>query len=100
MFKIYHNPRCRKSRAGLEYLTSKNVDVQVIDYIKTSISVDELIDIFAKLSIKPSDMVRKQEEKFKKDFKGKNFNEDEWIRIFNEFPVPVKYFNSIFISDL
>ena len=32
--KIYHNPRCRKSRETLSIIHENNVDIHVIDYLK------------------------------------------------------------------
>lgn len=86
MIKIYHNPRCKKSRAGLQYLESKGVEFEVIQYIKKPLTPSELGNVFAKMSVKPSEMVRKQEAQFKREFKGKNFTEKEWIEIFCQHP--------------
>ena len=30
--KIYHNPRCRKSREGVQYLTDKKLNFEIFDY--------------------------------------------------------------------
>ncbi|MEI6820751.1 MAG: ArsC/Spx/MgsR family protein, partial [Bacteroidota bacterium] len=38
----------------------------------------------------PHDLVRTHEEVYKKQFKGKNFNDDEWIKIMLEFPALIK----------
>ena len=86
MYKIYHNPRCKKSRAGLQFMEDKGAELEVVQYLKTSISIEELSDIFVKLNKKPSEMIRKQEGIFKSDFKGKSFNEDEWLRIIIQHP--------------
>lgn len=86
MYKIYHNPRCKKSRAGLKFLEEKNTDFEIVQYLKEPITINELTDIFAKLNLKPSEMIRKQEAIFKSDFKGKEFTEDEWIRIMIKHP--------------
>ena len=86
MYKVYHNTRCKKSRAGLQYLQDKGLEVEIIEYLKNPLTVAELTDIFAKLNLKPSEMIRKQEAIFKSDFKGKTFTEDEWIRIIAENP--------------
>ena len=86
MYKIYHNPRCKKSRAGLQYLKDKGVDFEIIEYLKNPLSIVDLSRLFAKLDRKPSEMIRKQEAIYKSDFKGKNFTEDEWIRIIAEHP--------------
>ena len=86
MYKIYHNPRCRKSRAGLQYLQEKGAEHEVVEYLKDTLSVDELTDIMVKLNKKPADVIRKQEEYFKKELKGKKFTDEEWIRIMVENP--------------
>lgn len=86
MYKIYHNNRCKKSRSGLQYLQDKGVDIEIIEYLKEPLTIVELSTLFAKLEHKPSEMVRKQEAIFKSDFKGKNFTEEEWIRIIAENP--------------
>jgi len=84
--KIYHNPRCRKSRAGLRHLESKTSDFDVIPYIKNGISEEELREMLLKLNIKPAELVRTQEDYYKKELKGKDFTDHEWIRILSENP--------------
>ncbi len=42
MIKIYHNPRCRKSREGLALLESKNIEFEVVKYLERPIDFDEL----------------------------------------------------------
>jgi arsenate reductase (glutaredoxin) len=86
MFKIYHNSRCRKSRAGLEYLKSKTSNFEIIEYLKNEISTDELKEILKKINLKPSEIVRTQEDYFKKNLKGKSFTDEEWITILLENP--------------
>ena len=84
--KIYHNTRCKKSRAGLQYLQEKTSDFEIVEYLKNELSVAELTDIFKKLGKKPEEMIRKQEQVFKEKFKGKNFSDAEWIKIIAENP--------------
>jgi len=86
MVKIYHNPRCKKSRAGLQFMQGKGVEPEIIDYIKNSISEEELKDVLIKLNMKPQEIIRTQEAVYKSDFKGKNFNDDEWVKILIEHP--------------
>jgi len=38
MIKIYHNPRCKKSRAGLQYLQEKGIEPEIIEYLKNPLS--------------------------------------------------------------
>lgn len=90
MFTIYHNPRCRKSRAGLEYLQSKTKDFTVVEYLKNPLTKEILNTLLMKLNKKPQDMVRTQEEYYKKELKGQQFNEDEWVKILIENPKLLK----------
>jgi arsenate reductase (glutaredoxin) len=86
MFTIYHNPRCSKSRKGLEYLKSKTSEVEVVEYLKKPFTQESFKKVLMKLNKKPFDMVRTQEEIYKKEFKGKNFTDDEWVKIMVENP--------------
>ncbi|MFW7380456.1 MAG: arsenate reductase (glutaredoxin) [Oligoflexus sp.] len=56
--KIYHNPRCSKSRQTLALLQENHVTCEVIEYLKNPPSRDELADIVAKLGLRPKDLVR------------------------------------------
>jgi arsenate reductase len=86
MYKIYHNPRCRKSRAGLQYLQAKNAEIEIVEYLKEGISEETLKDLLIKLNKKPEDILRKQEEVYKKQLKGKQFSDDEWVKVMVEHP--------------
>ena len=84
--KIYHNPRCKKSREGLQFILDKGLDAQVIDYIKNPLSENELQEIVMKLGTKPIEIVRTQEAYYRKNLKGRNFTDEEWIKILIENP--------------
>ena len=86
MYTIYHNPRCKKSRAGLEYLKSKNVDINIIEYLKNPLSADDIAKLIAMIGIEADHMVRKQEAIYKSDYKGKSFTNDKWAKIIAEHP--------------
>lgn len=79
MTKIYHNPRCSKSRQGLEILTNSGKPFEVVKYLDNNLSVEDLKEIIALLSIKPIDLVRKNEAIWKSDFKGKTLTDSEII---------------------
>ncbi len=90
MITIYHNPRCKKSRAGLEFLKSKTNDFTIVEYLKNSVSEEELSMLLTKLNKKPVDMIRTQEAVYKQNFKGKDFTDEEWIKIMVENPKLIK----------
>ena len=90
MITIYHNPRCKKSRAGLEYLKNKGVEFKIREYLKEPLTEEELKDLLMKLNKKPQEMIRTQEAVYKQNFKGKEFTDDEWVKIIVENPKLLK----------
>lgn len=86
MLKIYHNPRCRKSREGLEYLKAKTSEFEVKHYLSDGIKADDIWEILLKSALKPFQLVRTQEEYYKAYLKGKSFSDEEWVQIFTENP--------------
>ena len=77
--KIFHNPRCRKSRETLQLIEEKGIEPEIIEYLKTPPSKKELSDILDLLKIEPQQLLRKNEAIFKSDFKGKELSNEEWI---------------------
>ena len=65
--KIYHNPRCSKSRATKELLELKNIEFEVIEYLKTPPNAKTLTRLSAKLSLSAKDFIRTSEPEFKKN---------------------------------
>ena len=77
--KIYHNPRCSKSRQTLALLQEKGAEPEVVLYLDTVPTTDELKVLLAKLGIGPMQLVRKGEDAWKEKFKGKELSDDEII---------------------
>ena len=71
--KIHHNPRCSKSRQTLTLLEKETTDFKIIEYLKNPLSFDEI------LSIKPIDLVRKNEQIWKYNYTGKEITNVEII---------------------
>lgn len=86
MIKIYHNPRCRKSREGLAYLEGNTKDFEIVDYLRDGISEKEVSDLAGKMGAPPSNLVRTQEDYYKKELKGRDIPDDEWPAIISENP--------------
>ncbi|MEQ9304212.1 MAG: arsenate reductase (glutaredoxin) [Marinoscillum sp.] len=79
MIRIFHNPRCRKSRETLSILEDKGEMVTIIDYLDTPPSEKELSEIITMLGISPQELIRKGEAIYKENFKGRNLSDKEWI---------------------
>jgi arsenate reductase len=69
MITIYHNSRCSKSRGACELLTLTynvvNEPVEVIEYLKTPLTVDQLKALHAMLGCPLRDMIRTGETEYK-----------------------------------
>ena len=63
--RIYHNPRCSKSRATRALLESRGVDLQVIEYLQTPPDAAALSALLSKLGLPARDLLRRGEEQFR-----------------------------------
>ena len=73
--KIYHNPRCSKSRQGLELLINSNKPFEVVKYLENRLSKKEITALIKMLDIKPIDLVRRNEPIWKSEYKGKEMSD-------------------------
>ena len=65
MVTIYHNPRCRKSRATLKILEEKGIQPTIIEYLKTPPAASTLDNFLGKLGMEPRQLMRKGEAPYK-----------------------------------
>jgi arsenate reductase len=86
MIRIYHNPSCKKSRAGVQYLQEAGVAFTVIEYLKNPLSEKDISTLLVKLNVTPPDLLRTQEDYYKKQLKGKKFEDHELINIILQNP--------------
>lgn len=86
MLTIYHNPRCTKSRQTLQRIEEKGKTVQVVEYLKTVPTKEELADLVEKLGIKPEQLIRKNEADYKENFKGKELSDGQWLEAMVKYP--------------
>tara|TARA_R110000751_G_scaffold38042_2_gene91618 strand:+ start:3377 stop:3721 length:345 start_codon:yes stop_codon:yes gene_type:complete len=86
MLKIYHNPRCSKSRQGLALLEESGKEFDVVKYLDNTPSYLELAALIGKLGIKPIELVRKGETIWKEKYKNENFSDKELIELMVQNP--------------
>ena len=84
--KIYHNPRCSKSRQTLNIIKESGHDVEIIEYLKTPPTAEELEDVLQKLNLPIEYLIRTGEEIYKTEYKGKELTDAEWIEALVEHP--------------
>jgi len=84
--KIYHNPRCQKSREGLAILEASGKEFKVINYLEDVPTNLEIKEILKLLRIAAIDLVRKNETVWKENYKNKTLSEDDIIAALVEHP--------------
>ncbi len=61
--ELWHNPRCSKSRQGKELVMKYGVTL--VKYMKHPPSKDDIWELLEKLSLEPSELIRKNEQLYK-----------------------------------
>ncbi len=63
--RIYHNPRCSKSRQALELLEQQGAEVDVVLYLETPPDVATLSELLLTLGMSARELMRKGEAPYK-----------------------------------
>lgn len=85
--KIYHNPRCSKSRQTLKLIEDAGIEPEIIEYLTTPPSVQELDGILKMLGLEPEDLMRKKEAVYKElGLSSKTLSRAEAIQTMVENP--------------
>ena len=90
IIKVLHNNTCSKSRAILEHLDENNVPFEIIDFMETPLTELELKTLLKKLNTDVQGLIRKNDRIYQERYMGKNFSEDEWIKILVENPALIQ----------
>ena len=96
-YTLLHNPRCSKSREGLEYLKSKEIEFETILYLKNRLNKKEIESLINRSGLNPTDLIRKQEKVWKELFKNKLLSKNQIIQAIFEHPKLMQ--RPIFISE-
>ena len=62
MVKIWHNPKCSKSRASLELLLSSQTKMSIYKYLEESPTIESIQEILRKLNYDAKELMRKGED--------------------------------------
>ena len=87
---IYHNARCSKSREAMCVLDVPGADIEVIEYLKTPPTVEQLTGLIGMLGMKAADLVRKKEPVFLEKYAGKKLSPKQWIAAMVKYPVLIE----------
>ncbi len=88
--RIYHNPRCSKSRTACSILREKGVRAEVIEYLQTPPTRQELVALLGKLGMRPAELVRTGEAIFKAEYRGRQLSDEEWLDALVAHPVLIE----------
>lgn len=84
---IYHNPRCSKSRATMEFLEEKGIEAKIIKYMDTPPDEATLKELLAMLGMTPRELMRKHEAVFKDaGLDDPTFTDEELIEAMAQCP--------------
>lgn len=86
MIKVYHNPRCSKSRAALQWLEEHQLPYEVVKYLDEGLRPDELEELLDLLDLSAAELIRTNEAIWKERFADLDLNEDELIMVMVEEP--------------
>ncbi|MDH3947874.1 MAG: arsenate reductase (glutaredoxin) [Gammaproteobacteria bacterium] len=85
--KIYHNPRCSKSRQTLQLLQEHGVEPEVVEYLKTPPDKSTLKKILEQLQLSPRDLMRRKENEYKENhLDDPSLSDDELIEAMLKYP--------------
>ena len=89
--KIYHNPRCTKSRLTLAILEEKGLDFEVIKYLEDTPSVAELKGLLDELKMDPRSLMRTFETPYKENnLDDESLSEDQLIQAMVDNPILIE----------
>lgn len=90
MFRIYHNPRCSKSRSACVLIAENGITAEVVEYLKTPPSREELRTLLKMLGMKPVELVRQGEAEFKAYYTGRTLTDEEWLDALVAHPILIE----------
>lgn len=89
--RMFHNPRCSKSRATLELLTERGIHPDIIDYQKQPPSAAQLGEIADKLGVEPRQMMRKGESVYKElSLDNPELSRDQLLQAMADNPILIE----------
>jgi arsenate reductase len=77
--KIYHNPRCSKSRKTLEIIESQGVSPTIVQYLSTPPEPDELVRLAELLDMPLADLLRRGETEFREAGDGVPLDDEKQL---------------------
>ncbi len=64
--RIYHNPRCSKSRQTLQLLRDRGIEPEIVEYLKHPPSAVVLDGLLRAMGMQPRDLMRRKEAPYRR----------------------------------
>ena len=88
--RIYYNPRCSKCREAAALASEHGYTTELIEYLKSPPTKEELLDLLARLDMKPLELVRKGEDIYQQNYSGRSLSDEEWLEAMVAHPVLIE----------
>jgi len=85
--RIYHNPRCSKSREVRQLCEDAGVELEVVEYLKTPPDEVELKGLLGKLGLKAHEVIRTKEEVYSQLGLSPDSKEEELLAAIIKYPI-------------
>ena len=91
VMRIFHNPRCSKSRQTLQLIRQSQHEVEVIEYLQNPPTVEQLRTVIELLGLEASSLVRKGEAVFRElDVDLVTLSDDAVIELLVAHPILIQ----------
>lgn len=89
--KIFHNPRCSKSRKTMQLIETNGINPEIVEYLKQPPSFRELSDLLDQLGLEPRELMRTHEKPYKENrLDDAQLSRDELITAMIEHPILIE----------
>ncbi|MBL0311744.1 MAG: arsenate reductase (glutaredoxin) [Holophagaceae bacterium] len=85
--RVYHNARCSKSRSACALLGAKGVTAEVVDYLQTPPTREELQELLRMLGMKAGELLRRNEPVFQEKYSDHELSDEEALEAMLAHPI-------------
>jgi arsenate reductase len=90
MIQIYHNPRCGKSRNCVAFIEAAGKEYEIIKYLETPPTTDEVASLLKKLNLNALELVRQKEKIWTENFKNTKITDEAIIQALVAYPILIE----------
>jgi len=88
--RIYYNPRCSKCRETAALVSERGFATELIEYLVTPPTKEELRNLLLKLGMKPLELIRTGETIFWEKYAGCTLSDEEWLDAMVAHPILIE----------